>query len=86
MSLSLLARAGSAAARTATRPLSTAASKVGDIFTPTEEHAALRSMVRKFTVEEIEPQVRPQPPTYVRSLAAGGHARAAWRRVESSAR
>lgn len=28
-------------------------SKVGDIFTPTEEHASLRSMVRQFAETEV---------------------------------
>jgi len=30
--------------------------KVGDIFTPTEEHAALREMVRNFAEQEVKPQ------------------------------
>ena len=31
-------------------------SKVGDIFTPTSEHEALRTMIRSFTMEQVEPQ------------------------------
>lgn len=31
-------------------------SKVGDIFTPSSEHETLRSMVRAFTMDQVEPQ------------------------------
>lgn len=34
----------------------TTRTSTGDIFTPTEEHAALRQMVRRFAEEEVEPQ------------------------------
>lgn len=32
--------------------------RVGDIFTPTEEHAALRNVVRDFAEKEVEPQAQ----------------------------
>lgn len=32
--------------------------RVGDIFTPTEEHDALRNVVRDFTEKEVEPQAQ----------------------------
>ena len=37
-------------------PARAMSTKIGDIYTPTEEHAALRAMVRKFTEDKIEPQ------------------------------
>jgi isovaleryl-CoA dehydrogenase len=47
-------RRGAPAGRRALAAAASAA--VGDIFTPTPEHAALREMVRSFTAEHVEPQ------------------------------
>jgi isovaleryl-CoA dehydrogenase len=49
------ARAGVAAPPAGSRSMSLV-TKVGDIFTPTEEHGALRSTLRAFVEAEVEPQ------------------------------
>jgi isovaleryl-CoA dehydrogenase len=47
--------AGAVKAATGVRQM-TVATRVGDIFTPTEEHASLRKTCREFVEKEVEPQ------------------------------